>query len=137
MYFRIAVMTLSKSKVREKNCKFETLYLRQYLCDKSEFIGDHRTKTIFCNPWKFTISSVSIFRENVRKEDFFFKFSKSIYFPLGCGIELILGTFWDIPENFLKNIISQLWASYEGSYNGLNIVSTLKFKRCQYKGGPF
>ena len=131
MYFRIAVITLSKSKFGEKNCKFETLCLWQYLCDKPEYFRDNRTETIFCNPWKFTISNVSIFRKNVHKEDFFFKFWKSIYFPLGCGIELILGTFWDIPENFLKYIISQLWASHEGSYNCLNVVSTLKFKGCQ------
>ena len=131
MYFRIAVISLSKSKLREKNCKFETLYLWQCVCDKFQFLRDDRSETIFCNPWKITISNVLIFQKNVRKEDFFFKFSKSIYFPLGCGTELILGTFWDIPENFLKNIISQLWASHEGSYNCLNVVSSIKFKVCQ------
>ena len=131
MYFRIAVIKLNENKFREKNCKFATLYLWNCKCDKSEFFRDNRSQAIFCNPWKFSISNVLIFQKHVRKEDFFFKFSNSIYFPLGCGMELILGTFWDILENFLKNIISQLWPSHEWSYNCLNVVSSTKFKGCQ------
>ena len=131
MYFRIAVITLSKSKFREKNCKFETLYLWKHLCDKSQFLRVNTSYAIFFNAWKFSIWNIFILRKNVRKEDIFFKFSRSIYFPLGCRTKLILGTFWDIPVHFLKNIISQLWAIHEWSYNRLNVVSTLKFKVCQ------
>ena len=131
MYFRIAVIKLNENKFREKNCKFATLYLWNCLCHKSEFLRDNRSQAIFCNPWKLSISNLFIFWKNVRKEDFFFQFSNLIYFPLGCGMELILRTFWDIVEDFLKHIISQLWASHEGSYICLNVVSTLKFKGCQ------
>ena len=39
VYFSIAVITLSKRKFPEKNCKFEILYLEKYLCDESGFFG--------------------------------------------------------------------------------------------------
>ena len=128
MYFSIAAIKLSENKFPEKNCKLETLHLRKYLCHKSEFLRANTAQAIFSNPWKFSIGNVSISQKNVRKEDFFFKFSNPIYFPLGCGTKMILGTFWDILVNFLKNIISQLWASYGWSYNCLNILSSIKFK---------
>ena len=37
MYFAIAIIRLSKMTLLGKNCKFKTLYLEKYLCDKSEF----------------------------------------------------------------------------------------------------
>ena len=128
MYFCIAVIRLSENKFPEKNCKFGTLYFKKSLCETSEFPGDDKTEAIFFNPWKFSIWNVSIFQKNLRKEDIFFKFSNSIYFPLGYGAETILGTFSDNPVHLVKNIISQLWASHKWSYNCLNLVGTLKFK---------
>ena len=128
MYFCIAVIRLSENKFPEKNCKFGTLYFKKSLCETSEFPGDDKTEPIFCNPWKFSIWNVSIFQKNVPKEDIFFKFSNSIYFPLGCRAKMIFGTFWDNLVHFLKNIVSQFWTRYGWSYNCLNIVSSIKFK---------
>ena len=43
MYFPVTVIRLSKSNFQKKKCKFERLYLRKCLCDKSVFFGDkHR-----------------------------------------------------------------------------------------------
>ena len=42
MYFAIAIIRLSKRTFLEKSCKFETLYPKKYLCDKSEFLGDNK-----------------------------------------------------------------------------------------------
>ena len=42
MYFAIAIIRLSNRTFLEKICKFETLYLEKYLCDKSEFFGDNK-----------------------------------------------------------------------------------------------
>ena len=42
MYFAVAITKPSKRTFLEKNCKFETLYLEKYLCDKSEFFGGNK-----------------------------------------------------------------------------------------------
>ena len=42
IYFPIAVIKLSESKVPEKICKFETLHFRKSVCDKSESYGDNK-----------------------------------------------------------------------------------------------
>ena len=128
MYFAIAVIRLNKSKFWEKNCKFK-MYLGRYMSHKSEYFGDNKPDAIFWNQWKFSIWNCFFFQKNVREKDILFKFLNSFYFPLGCGAKLILGTFWDLLGHFLKNIISQLWASHEWSYNRLKAVSSIKFKR--------
>ena len=127
--------SLSESKFPEKNCKFETLYLGKYLCDKSPFFGNSKTEThILQSMKKFKTKKKkfikTLFEKNVHKRDIFFKFLNSFYFPLGCGTKLILGTSWDILVKFLKNSFWQLWASYERSYNCLNAVSSIKCKCC-------
>ena len=38
MYFAVAIIELSETKFPEKNCKFETLYLENYLCQESGFL---------------------------------------------------------------------------------------------------
>ena len=67
------------------------------------------------------------FRKKLPRKRHFFKFLNPFYFPLGCGANLILGTFWDIPVNFLKNVIWQLWATYRWSNTRLKAVSSTVF----------
>ena len=101
------------------------------------------------NLWEITdLSPYFAIRENSAFETFpflektsaiifFFKFLNSIYFPLGCGAETILGTFWYTGVHFLKNIISQLWPSHEWSYDCLNFVGTLNSRPSNKKTGCY
>ena len=136
-YFNVAVIRAKKTKKLKKTATSGSCNLRHVLVRILELFGVNSTFSIFSFPWNSGISNIMVLEKSVCKKDIFSKVSNTFYFPLGCGSKFIFGTFWDIRVDFLKNINSQLWASYAKGYKGLKRANSINFEGRYMETGPF
>ena len=61
----------------------------------------------------YWVFQIFLFWKKTSVKRIFLKIFQTAFISHLVVVNLIPGTFWDIPVNFSKNINSQLWASYE------------------------